>query len=176
MALLPNGHDPDTFIREKGLAELNQLLEQAESLPEFVLNRLIQENGLTLDGKSRIVEELQPLVKAAVSPLQRSVFVSHFAEKLGMPTEQLDGHLESLAIESCRSSCLSSKKRSRRTHRATVNLSKAVGGVHDSPTKIFFQTGGRGLRECLAGGVGEILFLQLRACWRKIQMQSRKNY
>ncbi|NOR26455.1 MAG: DNA primase, partial [Desulforhopalus sp.] len=94
VAILPDGHDPDTFIREKGLAELNKLLEQAESLPEFVLNRLIQEYGLTLDGKRRIVEELQPLVKAAVSPLQRSVFVSHFAEKLGMPTEQLNGHLD----------------------------------------------------------------------------------
>ena len=93
VAFLPEGHDPDTFVREKGLAELNRLLAQAVSLPEFALDRMIQEHGLTLDGKSRIVEALRPLVAAAASPLQRSVFVSHFAEKLGMAPGQLDTHL-----------------------------------------------------------------------------------
>ena len=56
VALLSSGHDPDTYIRENGLGQLTELLGQAESLPEFVLGSLIRQHGLTLDGKSKIVE------------------------------------------------------------------------------------------------------------------------
>jgi DNA primase len=162
VALLPDGHDPDTFIRKKGLAELNRLLQQAESLPEFVLNRLIEEYGLTLDGKSRIVEQLQPLVKAAVSPLQRSVFVSHFAEKLGMSTEQLDGHLDSLSGNPVAAPA-SPVKKSRDEGIVPLSISqKQVVEFMILQPKYFSKLEKGGVRECLAGGVGEILFLQLK--------------
>jgi DNA primase len=163
VALLPDGHDPDTFIREKGLAQLNQLLDRAESLPEFVLNRLIEEYGLTLDGKSRIVEELQPLVKAAVSPLQRSVFVSHFAEKLGMPVAQLAGHLDFPSDNRGVAAPIPPGKKDRTE--STIPLSMPQRQLLEFMVlqpKFFSRLEEGGLRECLAGGVGEILFLQFK--------------
>ncbi len=164
VALLPDGHDPDTFIREKGLTALNQLLEQAETLPEFVLNRLIQEYGLTLDGKSRIVEELRPLIKAAVSPLQRSVFVSHFAEKLGMATEHLDGHLNSFPekpVAPLTPAPPVKRARDERIVPLSMSQRQVVEFMILQP-KYFSKLEDGGVRECLAGGVGEILFLQLK--------------
>ncbi len=162
VALLPDGHDPDTFIREKGLAELNRLLENAESLPEFALNRLIEEFGLTLEGKSRIVEELQPLVKAAVSPLQRSVFVSHFAEKLGIPTEQFAEHLD-FPAENPVVSASPPLKKNRVEQSAPLSMpQKQLLEFMILQPKYFYKLEEAGLRECLAGGVGEILFLQLK--------------
>jgi DNA primase len=167
VALLPDGHDPDTFIREKGLAELNQLLEKAESLPEFVLNRLIEEFGLTLDGKSRIVEELQPLVRAAVSPLQRSVFVSHFAEKLGMPVAQLAGHLDSPSENRAVSpEPPAQKNRVERIVPLSMPQKQLLEFMILQP-KFFSRLEEGGLRECLAGGVGEILFLQFKGLLAK---------
>ncbi|MGB3226154.1 MAG: DNA primase [Desulforhopalus sp.] len=163
VALLPDGHDPDTFIREKGLVQLIQLLERAESLPEFVLNRLIEEYGLTLDGKSRIVEELQPLVKAAVSPLQRSVFVSHFAEKLGMPVAQLAGHMDYSPDNREASSPIPPAKKD--STESIIPLSMPQRQLLEFMVlqpKFFSRLEEGGLRECLAGGVGEILFLQLK--------------
>ncbi len=163
VALLPDGHDPDTFIREKGLAALNHLLEQAESLPEFVLGRLIQEYGLTLDGKRRIVEELQPLVKAAVSPLQRSVFVSHFAEKLGIPMEQLDGHLEA-PLNNRTNPPAPSVKRDRKEQIIPLSMpQRQLVEFMILQPKFFSGLENGGIRECLAGGVGEVLFLQLKS-------------
>jgi DNA primase len=162
VAILPAGHDPDTFIRERGLAELNQLLQQAESLPEFAFNRLIDEYGLTLDGKSRIVMELQPLIKAAVSPLQRSVFVAHFAEKLGMSIEQLDGHLDAPAVN--KPVVLTPPVRKSREEPCaplTMPQRQLVEFMVLQP-KFFSALQDNGLRECLAGGMGEILFLQLK--------------
>jgi len=167
VALLPDGHDPDTFIREKGLAELNRLLEKAESLPEFVLNRLIEEFGLTLDGKSRIVEELQPLVRAAVSPLQRSVFVSHFAEKLGMPVAQLAGHLDSPSENRAVSPTPPAQK-NRVEQIAPLSMpQKQLLEFMILQPKFFSRLEEGGLRQCLAGGVGEILFLQFKGLLAK---------
>ncbi len=163
VALLPDGHDPDTFIREKGLPALNKLLEQAESLPEFALNRLIQQYGLTLDGKSRIVEELKPLVKAAVSPLQRSVFVSHFAEKLGMPMEQLNGYLES-PLESRSFSQKPRAKQSQEEQIVPLSIpQRQLVEFMVLQPKYFSNLEDGGVRDCLAGGVGEVLFLQLKS-------------
>ncbi|MGB3209849.1 MAG: DNA primase [Desulforhopalus sp.] len=161
VALLPDGHDPDTFIRERGLAELHQLLQQAESLPEFVLNRLIDEYGMTLDGKRRIVEELQPLVKAAVSPLQRSVFVSHFAEKLGMSMEQLDGHLDSPPEYRPARTAVAKKDRSGKVEPLSISQRQLVEFMILQP-QFFSGLEEAGIRECLEGGIGEVLFLQLK--------------
>jgi DNA primase len=168
VALLPDGHDPDTYIREKGLVQLNQLLDRAESLPEFVLNRLIEEYGLTLDGKSRIVEELQPLVKAAVSPLQRSVFVSHFAEKLGMPMAQLAGHLDSSSENRTIPSPVPPAKKDRTESIVPLSMpQRQLLEFMVLQPKFFSRLEEGGLRECLTGGVGEILFLQLKGLLAK---------
>ena len=141
---------------------MTKLLEKAESLPEFVLSRLVQEYGLTLDGKRRIVEELQPLVKAAVSPLQRSVFVSHFAEKLGMPMEQLNGHLDSPPVNRGASPVPPVKKvREERIVPLSIPQRQLVEFMILQP-KFFSGLEDGGIRQCLAGGVGEVLFLQLR--------------
>lgn len=167
VAILPAGHDPDTFIREKGLAELNQLLDHAESLPEFVLNRLIQEYGLTLDGKSKIVEELQPLVKAAVSPLQRSVFIAHFAEKLNIPMEQLDEHLDSRPQKRDVSQAPPVKKeRMERIVPLSMPQKQLLEFMILQP-KFFSRLEDGGIRGCLAEGMGEILFLQLKSLLAK---------
>jgi len=162
VALLPDGHDPDTYIRQKGLAALQKLLVQAESLPEFVLEQLIEEHGLTLDGKSRIVEELQPLVKAAVSPLQRSVFIAHFAEKLGISKEQLDGQLASPAKNPVVFQA-SPVKKDREEPSVPLSLpQRQLVEFMVLHPKFFAELAEAGIRECLAGGVGEVLFLQLQ--------------
>ena len=167
VALLPEGHDPDTFIREKGLSALLQLFRQAESLPEFVLNRFIAEFGLTLDGKRRIVEELQPLVKAAVTPLQRSVFVAHFAEKLGIPPDQLDGHLNSASINRAVAPVAPVKKRNdERIVPLSIPQRQLVEFMILQP-RFFLQLEEGGIRECLEDSVGEILFLQLKSLLAK---------
>ena len=162
VALLPEKHDPDTFVREKGVAELDRLLDEAETLPEFVLASLIRQYGITLDGKSRIVEELRPLVKAAVSPLQRSLFVSHFAQELGMEVGQLDslldrtpGNAPTPEVEPVE------ERRSEQIVSLTPAQKKLVEFMVLQP-RGFTHLEQAGVREFLAGGMGEILFLQYK--------------
>lgn len=163
VAFLPTGHDPDTFIREKGLAALNNLLDQAVPLPEFTLDQMILRHGLTLDGKSRILEELKPLIATAVSPLQRSLFVAHFAEKLGLAALQLDANLERAPAPIAEPQLLPT-----RIHRTEKVVPLAMAQRQLVEFMIlhpqhFMQLAEGGLRNCLAGGIGEILFLELQS-------------
>ncbi len=161
IALLPSGHDPDTYIRENGLEQLNKLLNKAESLPEFVLGSLMRRHGLTLDGKSKIVEALIPLVKAAVSPLQRSMVISHFAERLNLPVD----HFQSLSGPSSApgpEGALHEKmSKTVRSEPLSIAQKQLVEFMVLHP-RYFSRLEENGLRGSLEGGVGEVLFLQLR--------------
>jgi DNA primase len=92
VVILPDGHDPDTFIGEFGAESLEQRISDAYSLPEFVVSHLVDKHGLGLEGKGRIIEQLKPIIKAIDDhDLQRSLFVSHFSQKLGLTPEQIHG-------------------------------------------------------------------------------------
>ncbi|MCX5865608.1 MAG: DNA primase [Deltaproteobacteria bacterium] len=90
IAVLPDAHDPDTFVREFGPEGLNKHLGAAMPLPEFVFDKLVAQYGSSVAGKTKIVAELQELIKAIGDQhLQRTLFVSHFAKKLGLTPQQL---------------------------------------------------------------------------------------
>lgn len=90
IAVLPATHDPDTFVREFGQEGLRKHLETAMPLPEFVFDKLVTQYGLSVAGKTKIVAELRELSKAiGDQQLQRTLFVSHFAKKLGLAPQQL---------------------------------------------------------------------------------------
>ncbi|HCC53887.1 MAG TPA: DNA primase [Desulfobulbaceae bacterium] len=90
IAVLPETHDPDTFVREFGQEGLNKHLKTAMPLPEFVFDKLVAQYGSSVAGKTKIVAELRELIKAiGDQQLQRTLFVSHFAKKLGLAPQQL---------------------------------------------------------------------------------------
>ncbi len=92
VALLPDGHDPDTLVREKGALGIRELIKDALPLPEFVFSALVREHGLTLSGKNKIMQELSSLVREATDPNQRELMAAHFSEQLGVaPARLLSG-------------------------------------------------------------------------------------
>ncbi len=88
VALLPDGHDPDTLVREKGAQGIQELVEGAKPLAEFVFSALVEEHSLTLSGKNRILSELIELVREAADPAQRELMVSHFSRLLGVSPDR----------------------------------------------------------------------------------------
>jgi DNA primase len=182
VALLPSGHDPDTFIREKGLEQLERLLDAATPLAEFALAKLIEEHGLTLDGKRKIVEEMRPLVQAAASPLQRSVVIAHFSEKLGIPAQQLSELLADHSAEVSPAGTSASRRSPEHPYSAGVQKRASNRFAQEGKERVrlngaqkrlvahmvlypghFLRLEQAGLRQRLAYSVGEVLFLQLSA-------------
>jgi len=84
VALLPAGHDPDSYVRAEGPEAIASLVAGARPLAEFAFDTLVREHGLTLAGKNRIIGELKPLLQEAADPGQRALMIAHFCEKLGV--------------------------------------------------------------------------------------------
>lgn len=167
VALLPEQHDPDTYIQEFGRTALLDLIEKAAPLPEFVFSQLVEQYGLTLDGKSKIVEELRPLVKASASPLQRSVIISHFASELGLEKNELHTmfergvkHTPSNVVDVAPSYPKEKVEPLSAAQKRVVNFMVLYPGYYKE-----LEEGG--VREFLYGSVGEVLYLQLSALLKK---------
>ncbi|MCI5223818.1 MAG: toprim domain-containing protein, partial [Candidatus Electrothrix sp. AR4] len=84
VALMPEGHDPDSLVLEKGAEGVQELLNTASPLAEFVFSALVKEYGLTLSGKNRIICDLVELIREASDPSQRELMAAHFSEQLGV--------------------------------------------------------------------------------------------
>ena len=59
---MPQGHDPDSFVREFGAAAFNDP-EKHQALSEFLFEHVSQQTSLdSLDGRARFVELTKPLI------------------------------------------------------------------------------------------------------------------
>lgn len=82
VVLLPTGHDPDSFLFAFGVDEFFKIAEQALGLVDFQIQSAIERNGISLEGKIRIISELaKPLAQIADSAA-RSIYVRYLAEKI----------------------------------------------------------------------------------------------
>ncbi len=99
VVLLPAGEDPDTFLQKKGAAALDELILNGISLVDFLFGQFVEQYGLGLEGKVKIIKELQPLMKSLQEDkLQRAVFIAHFSEKLGVDPAEISGHLQTTQV------------------------------------------------------------------------------
>ena len=90
VALLPAMHDPDTYIRAHGKEGLEKFIVDALPILEFAFEHLKDKHGVSMTGKGKILEELEPLIHASgSSPFQQSVLISEFSNKLGLDPEQV---------------------------------------------------------------------------------------
>ncbi|MFH1217703.1 MAG: DNA primase [Pseudomonadota bacterium] len=89
VVVLPADQDPDSFVGKFGKEPLEQKIKQAKELPEFVFGRLVEEHGLSLAGKGKILRDLQPVIAAIGNSVQKKLFIAHFSDKLGLPPDAM---------------------------------------------------------------------------------------
>ena len=80
--VLPQGYDPDTFLRENGPDDFLRLTERAMGMMQFLLESAIQEYGLGLEGKVQIVSQMQQPLAAVQDSVARSLYIKQLAERL----------------------------------------------------------------------------------------------
>ena len=88
--LLPDGADPDSFIRAQGVAAFRGLVEKAEDLMDFFLRRTVQEHRLdTIEGKVTAVRETVPLLAKIRDRVAQADYLARSAQRLGVKEEVL---------------------------------------------------------------------------------------
>jgi DNA primase len=163
VALLPEGHDPDTFIAEFGVAGLTEVLDAAGPLPEFALQQFISRHGETLDGKFRIIDELRPLIGAAASAVQRDTMVRHFGSVLGIDSDRLLAEFAPAPGASKQNPVITRRPQITSSESGLDGALKSVVGFMVKNPHYFDQLLDYDIDQVLAGTAGEMICLQLKS-------------
>jgi len=89
---LPDGQDPDDFVRAHGKAAFERAIDGATPLSEFLLQELAaRHRPTTAEGRAALVAAARPLASQITAPVLRALVRRQLAELAGLPEDQLTG-------------------------------------------------------------------------------------
>ena len=80
--VLPEGHDPDSFLFENGAESFEAAASTAPGIISFLIDRAIQKHGLSTEGKIRVVSQLQAPLAAINDRVARSLYIKQLSERI----------------------------------------------------------------------------------------------
>lgn len=89
-AHLPEGEDPDSYIRAHGMSGWKEFIRGAVPLEDYFFTHL--EQGLNLDsasGKSALVAKARPLLEKVGAPVFRDLMIQKLCDMTGLREDQL---------------------------------------------------------------------------------------
>lgn len=93
--VLPNGHDPDSFVNTKGLPEFLKLLDSASSMFDFFLDQKLTQDDSDIEGKVHVLKEILPVLSQLRNAAQRSLYAGRLSEQIGIKEEVILSELKS---------------------------------------------------------------------------------
>ena len=88
-AFLPKGDDPDTFVRSRGKAALEAVLDRAVPLADYYFSWLERRHGKTLEGKSQIAGEVSRVLAKVTNAFEADLLARRAVDILGIREELL---------------------------------------------------------------------------------------
>ncbi|HEY1371454.1 MAG TPA: DNA primase, partial [Candidatus Binatia bacterium] len=83
-AFLPKEHDPDSFVRAYGKEGLEKLLGEAIPLADYYFTWLEEGYGRSLEGKSRIAQEINRVLAKVRNPFEADLLVRRAVDQLNI--------------------------------------------------------------------------------------------
>ena len=82
-AFLPEGEDPDSYVRSEGAAAFRKALDSATPMSEFLMQTLSAQCDLaTAEGRARMAELARPLLGATPIGVYRDLLLARLAEEV----------------------------------------------------------------------------------------------
>lgn len=81
VATLPEGTDPDSFIRKQGAEALGALLSNAPTVVEFLIDDAAARAGSNTHAKAETIVGLGPILARVESPIERRAYVERIARR-----------------------------------------------------------------------------------------------
>jgi DNA primase len=92
---LPEGEDPDSYIRKNGMAGMEALFERAAPLSKFLLDTLERRVDLgAAEGRAGLLHEAKPLIRQMQATLLRVQLLRELGEKCRLSPEEVARLLE----------------------------------------------------------------------------------
>jgi DNA primase len=87
---LPEGHDPDSLVRQEGAAGFEARLADAWPLSDYLIRELSSRADVSsVDGRAKLVELARPLLRRIPSDVYSELLVAQLAEVVRMPAGRL---------------------------------------------------------------------------------------
>jgi DNA primase len=94
VALLPDGEDPDSFVRKQGAAALEDLVGKAQPAVEYFLDQAWFKSDRSADARAAALREAGPLIASIADEVKREMVIAQIA--LGM---QVDARVVRMAVK-----------------------------------------------------------------------------
>ena len=92
---LPDGHDPDSFVRQNSTKDFELLVKQSIPLTEYIIKYLTKNNDLvTSEKKVKFLNEIRPILKEMNAPKLLLLFKKRISELINLDIEEIDQILE----------------------------------------------------------------------------------
>lgn len=82
--LLPNEMDPDDYVKEKGVAALQEILKSAPDLFSVVLDRYLRDYRGSSADKIMLLNEISPLISVMKDSRLKDLYLSEIAQKISV--------------------------------------------------------------------------------------------
>ena len=90
VAILPQGEDPDTFVRKHGRQGYAERLKASKPYLEYLLDRTAANHNLkNAEGRARFVAEVLPIVERIPDRTRQELFVEAVAGKAGVAGDSI---------------------------------------------------------------------------------------
>ncbi|OZS45368.1 DNA primase [Photobacterium sanguinicancri] len=87
---LPDGEDPDSYIRQYGKEAFEQSVTDAMTLSDFMFNSLIQQVDTSArEGKAKLKTLAAPLIEKVAGETLRQYLINTLGYNLGLPPDQI---------------------------------------------------------------------------------------
>lgn len=101
---IPDGKDPDEFLRKNGQDSFQVLIKQAPSLVEYKLGKQMEKyNKDTVTGKVQIIQAILPDLFQIQSPVERQGLVDLLAQRLSLSESAIFAEMRKYQIGATRS-------------------------------------------------------------------------
>lgn len=90
VAVLPQGQDPDSYVRKAGPEAMKERLDQAESVVDYLMHRAETRHDLSSpEGKEDYSREVLPAIGALRDPVRKDAYMRKVASKLQVSEARL---------------------------------------------------------------------------------------
>lgn len=97
---LPEGFDPDTFIRKYGPDEFRKRVAEAKSLFDYKMSVLVsQYDRASLEGKAKIVSEMLPTIAKIPNAVLKSGYIRNLADSLSVEEDAIRQELKKVKLD-----------------------------------------------------------------------------
>lgn len=99
--VLPEGHDPDSFLRKFGTAAMMEHMKASLGVFSFLIETAVRQHGLGSSGKIRVIESLIEPISAieAFDSLSRFAAIRELAERTGISESAIQERIRQTTIK-----------------------------------------------------------------------------